>query len=242
MATVTAYTAARMKAIEDATIVGGTVSGDSLVLIRHDGGQVDAGDVRGPQGSQGPGGGDISDVMELLCPVGTIVPFGGSVEPVGWKICDGSSLLRANYSALFNAIAVNFGSIDSYHFNLPDLREKVPIGKALTGTRNAVGVTGGNKDATLPAHTHTHTHAITVVAGGAHSHTVDGDGGARVIITRESAWSLGSGGTQVTATNIDPVGDHGHAAYSDYNAQQTGVSPTDANLQPYVVINYIIRY
>ena len=56
MATVTGYTATRMKDIEDAAIVSGTIIGDDLILTRFDGGTVNAGDVRGPVGPQGPVG------------------------------------------------------------------------------------------------------------------------------------------------------------------------------------------
>lgn len=60
MATVTVYTAARMKAIEDASIVNGQVVEDNLILQRFDGSFLDAGNVRGPQGVKG----DTGDVSE----------------------------------------------------------------------------------------------------------------------------------------------------------------------------------
>ena len=53
MATVTGYTAARMKEIEDAAIVDGVVVGDDLFLTRYDGVQINAGNVRGAQGPIG---------------------------------------------------------------------------------------------------------------------------------------------------------------------------------------------
>ncbi len=56
MATVTGYTAARMKQIEDSAIVDGDVIGDDLILTRFNAAQINAGNVRGPQGIQGPAG------------------------------------------------------------------------------------------------------------------------------------------------------------------------------------------
>lgn len=56
MATVTGYTAARMQEIEDSAIVDGVIVGDNLILTRHDGATIDAGDVRGPQGDPGSTG------------------------------------------------------------------------------------------------------------------------------------------------------------------------------------------
>lgn len=56
MATVTGYTAEKMDEIADATIVDAEVVGDNLILERLDGGTIDAGSVRGPQGVAGTNG------------------------------------------------------------------------------------------------------------------------------------------------------------------------------------------
>lgn len=57
MATITGYTAARMKEIEDAAIVDGHVNvGGDLILHRFDGATINAGSVIGPQGVAGPPG------------------------------------------------------------------------------------------------------------------------------------------------------------------------------------------
>lgn len=53
MGSVTGLTAARMLAIEAASVISGHISGNNLILDKHDGTTVDAGSVRGPQGSQG---------------------------------------------------------------------------------------------------------------------------------------------------------------------------------------------
>lgn len=53
MTTVTGLTADRMLAIEAESIVGGTIVGDDLILTKHDGSTVDAGNVRGPSGVGG---------------------------------------------------------------------------------------------------------------------------------------------------------------------------------------------
>lgn len=48
MATVDGLTKARMLAIEAASVVDGDVVGDNLILTKHDGSTIDAGNVRGP--------------------------------------------------------------------------------------------------------------------------------------------------------------------------------------------------
>jgi hypothetical protein len=55
MTTVTGFTASRMLAIENGTVVDGDVVGDDLHLVKRDGGVINAGNVRGPIGPAGPG-------------------------------------------------------------------------------------------------------------------------------------------------------------------------------------------
>lgn len=50
MATVTGFTADRMLAIENGTVVDGSVVGDNLILTTKGGTNIDAGNVRGPAG------------------------------------------------------------------------------------------------------------------------------------------------------------------------------------------------
>lgn len=77
MATVTGYTAERMKEIEDSAIVDGDIVGDNLILKRYDGGEINAGNVRGPQGPVGPEG--VQDF--IICTSGTrpVTPAEGTL-------------------------------------------------------------------------------------------------------------------------------------------------------------------
>lgn len=66
MATITGYTADRMKVIEDGTIVDGEVVGDNLILTKHDGTEINAGSVRGPQGVEGPAGAQAAPTRQIF--------------------------------------------------------------------------------------------------------------------------------------------------------------------------------
>src|SRR6266487_3808433 len=77
----------------------------------------------------------------LLASTGDIKMFAGPVAPPGTLFCDGSSLLRADYPALFIVIGTTFGSVDGTHFTLPDLRNRCPVG---VGTRT-LAATGGEE-------------------------------------------------------------------------------------------------
>jgi microcystin-dependent protein len=62
------------------------------------------------------------------------LPYAGSSVPDGWLECDGSAVSRTTYADLFTAIGTTWGAGDgSTTFNLPDMRDKVPIGSG-TGT------------------------------------------------------------------------------------------------------------
>jgi hypothetical protein len=63
MATVTVYTAARMAAIEANAIVSGAVVGNDLILTKYNSSTINAGNVRGATGIQGPTGatGEVSN-------------------------------------------------------------------------------------------------------------------------------------------------------------------------------------
>lgn len=53
---------------------------------------------------------------------GVVQAYGGTTAPTGWLLCDGTSLLRSQYTDLFTNIGTAYGTIDSDHFNIPDLR------------------------------------------------------------------------------------------------------------------------
>ena len=61
-----------------------------------------------------------------LIPVGTILAYGVSATPEGWVHCNGQSLLRATYPALYAAIGVLYGAGDDAGntFAAPDLADK----------------------------------------------------------------------------------------------------------------------
>lgn len=65
----------------------------------------------------------ISDIMGLVIPTGTIMPYAGASAPDGWKICDGSELNRIEDKKLYDVIGTLYGSgNDVDTFNIPDLQ------------------------------------------------------------------------------------------------------------------------
>jgi microcystin-dependent protein len=89
---------------------------------------------------------DVSSLVAILPPSGSITMFGAAVAPSGWLICDGSAVSRSTYSTLFSTVGTSFGIGDGYStFNLPNLQDTFPIGSS--GTK-ALGSTGGTATTT----------------------------------------------------------------------------------------------
>ena len=77
-------------------------------------------------------------------PVGTVVPYAGTVTPSGFLVCNGSLVSRSAYAGLFAVIGVTYGAGDgSTTFALPDYRGRVLQGASSThaaGTYVASGM------------------------------------------------------------------------------------------------------
>jgi microcystin-dependent protein len=96
--------------------------------------------------------------------IGTILLWGGdnaaNLTNTDYLVCDGSSISRTAYPALFQIIGTRYNpSAPAGFFNLPNLRERIPIGANNTTNVQYNGTfTGGvnslNNNAYYP-HTHT---------------------------------------------------------------------------------------
>ena len=73
--------------------------------------------------------GSTAGGIELM-PAGTIVAFGAASIPTGWLACNDAAVSRSTYARLFAVVGTNFGAGNgSTTFNVPDLRDRVPLGK-----------------------------------------------------------------------------------------------------------------
>ena len=93
-------------------------------------------------------------------PAGVISQYAGASAPSGYLLCDGSAVSRTTYSALFAALNTTYGAGNgSTTFNLPNLQNRIPVGKGADTAFDVLGETGGSKTVTLSeanmaAHTH----------------------------------------------------------------------------------------
>ena len=112
-------------------------------------------------------------LQQALCPVSTMLDYGGTSAPSGWLICDGTAVSRATYSALFAVVGTRFGEGDgSTTFNVPDMRGRFkrmvdgsagrdPDSASRTAM-NAGGATGNNIGSVQGDSVEPHTHDVSV--------------------------------------------------------------------------------
>lgn len=209
--------------------------------------------IQGPTGPTGPTGPAGTNGTSAAIPTGVVSAFAGSSAPSGYVICDGTSYSRTDplYSALFGVIGVTYGSANSSSFNVPDLRTRVPVGFSssdtdtdpLAGVDNALstlGKTGGSKthtlsQAQLPSHTHTVSQSAASATSSITVWNAAGGGAASNSVTGYSA-AGGTGTISSGGTNI-PGGEHTHSV----SVSGGGSNNAHNILQPYIVMNYIIK-
>lgn len=111
-----------------------------------------------------------------IVPLGACLPYtlpttSGADIPRGFLLCDGREVDRVTYKAYFDRVGTTYGAGDGVlTFNLPDMRQRVPIGVGAAGTASTLGEEGGALDHTHSFGSHTHSVAITSTSSGDHSH------------------------------------------------------------------------
>jgi microcystin-dependent protein len=162
---------------------------------------------------------------------GMLMPYAGGSAPSGWLLCYGQAISRTTYAALFSAIGTTYGTGDgSTTFNVPDLRGRVIAGQDDMGGTSADRLTnqsGGLDGDTLGATGGSETHTLTEDELAAHSHSLGTNGRVQVGNDNGEAysgkWVSGSGST-IT-----------------YSTEETGSDTAHNNVQPTIVLNYIIK-
>jgi microcystin-dependent protein len=163
----------------------------------------------------------VSSALLTLVPPGSIIQFGGSTAPAGYLICHGQSVTTASHPALFQAIGYTYGGSGA-NFNVPNLQGRVPVGRdAGQEEFNVLGESGGAKTHTLSlGQMPSHTHKIP-------AYTSNNDGAGMYGLVPGG----GAFGNRVLVS-------------SDFSIATNGAGSTQAhnNLQPYIVLNYIIKF
>ena len=161
---------------------------------------------------------------------GTIQMWPTTSAPSGYLNCDGSAVSRSTFSALYGVIGTTFGTGDgTTTFNLPNYADKMPIGAGTIAA--SIGATGGSANAVVVSHTHAATSTVTDPG---HSHTIG------------NVWQYGQGfnpnGAGSFFQDNNPTTNSAATGITVATTNATaGVSGTNANLPPYLGINFIIK-
>jgi microcystin-dependent protein len=141
--------------------------------------------------------------------------------PVGWLLCDGAGYATATYPALFAVIGTYYGS--SGGFQVPDMTTRVPYYTGILGTgggTSTVTLTAAQSGRVAHAHKYQdfyHNSQYTNVT----------DSGSGVSGIRDAASALETSSELVIG--VTPY------------LNGVGASAAHTNLQPYLLINFIIK-
>lgn len=161
----------------------------------------------------------------------------------GWLLCDGRSLDRGDYYALYDVIGTTFGSADSNSFSLPDFRGRAlaMMGAGSNLTNRPLGTSLGEETHVLTTpEMPSHTHTGTTDSNGSHNH-----GG------NTGSTSAGNGSFHTTAGLTDYScgnGSHTHSIATDgqhahtFTTGATGGGQSHNNMQPTMFGGNVFMY
>ena len=151
--------------------------------------------------------------------------FAGNFSPRGWAFCNGQLLPIAQNTALFSLIGTTYGGDGRTTTALPNLQGRVPMhpgrGPGLTSRR--LGQRGGVTTVTLSeAQMPNHTHSM-----GFGPPATDDDVSSSAVLGSTPGVNL-----YATPNNLESL--------ADQALLSTGGSQAHNNVQPYLVMNFII--
>jgi microcystin-dependent protein len=170
---------------------------------------------------------NVNDLMNELVPPLTIVAYAGATAPTGWQICDGNFLKKNNGSFYLDS--------NSDKVPTPNLKGRTIIGTNQTAgsgiSARRLGETGGAE-----------THKLTVSEMPAHNHGAYTSYHGRLVfnINDSGKGGLMAGYRKPNVHQDVGVYEEADSTGTPYVGGRGGDQPHN-NMQPYFVLNYIIK-
>jgi microcystin-dependent protein len=165
---------------------------------------------------------------EILMPVGVVLPYVSSNAPNGWLNCLGQEVYRGDYPELFAVIGTTYGAGNgSTTFRIPNLAGRVVVGQGSGDglTSRAMGAMSGVE-----------AHALNVGEMPSHTHTSNAVGSTLGLMTADGQNTAGAG---LDSSAVEP---NLFAAPAALSIDSAGSGAAHNNMQPFAVLNYIIKY
>jgi len=189
---------------------------------------------------------------------GMLMPYAGTSAPTGWLLAYGQTIGNAssgateaddNYQALFDIVKVAYGNSGSEVFadgdtvTLPDLRGRTIAGQDDMGGSSANRLTSPINGDTLGAAGGSQSHTLSTAQLPSHEHYVfqnsSFNGGS--FSSFNSTDSLRGGVPNDTPDNWQYVFKAGSSAANRGLSSSTGSGSSHNNVQPTIILNYIIK-
>ena len=205
-------------------------------------------------------------VQSEVMPAGVIMSYAGSSAPTGWLFAYGQTLnavTNPQYQPLFNAIGNTYGGTNNTNFVVPDLRGRVAAGKDNMGgvaanrlTSGVSGITGttlgaAGGDQNMMQHSHSIHHDHPAVNTGSGTNTT-----ALAVVDLSNAPGNGAnswtshtpgrnntlaGGTSTQVPGLSHIHSVNIPNFTGTSGN-AGTGTTQGNVQPTIVLNFIIKY
>ena len=168
----------------------------------------------------------VAGAVISAVPVSTIIALADDVVPTGFLECNGATISRSTYSALFSKIGTTYGAGDgSTTFKIPDLR-----GEFIRGWDHSRGIdTSRTLGSSQAGAYESHTHTGSTNSTGAHTHGMLGG---------NSYTGTNSAGTSANTNytiNTNSAGAHSHTV-------TIGASGSTETRPRNIALMYCIKY
>ena len=179
-------------------------------------------------------GSDLTGIQGVN--TGIIVPWSSGSVPTGFLECNGATVSRSTYSDLFAVVGTTYGAGDgSSTFGLPDLQNKVSVGKS---NNKALASTGGADTVASTGNVggNTANHTLTVSQLASHNHQLYNPGpNPQSNVAVPNLQYNANPGSVLQPINTGGGAAHSHSMSANFSGDATSV------LQPYLTTLYIIK-